>query len=646
MGLKSKRVWSGVAALCVAASAGALINAPAAYALGTLAGPATVKSAGGAANLYTGDSNTVFTLGLPASSACAGDSANDGYFVQSYIVPAAVDPATLTFDNNGPIPAGTGASLRQPMYTTTGSPYVDQLTAPASPAPGPGPIINIPNFTYNVYTPGDIPAGAYNIGIACTQGSPSATQLKTFYNTQMVFTTNAGGGPAQVTFTVGAVPAAPTLNTVTPGDAQLSAAFTPAAVPPIDPPTTGYTATATPTPSGAPVTASGATSPIVIPGLTNGTTYNVTVRATNLHGNSAESNVVSGTPVPGLRPPVTGLTATAGAPGSGSATLAWTTPTGPAPTGYQVVVNGPSAGTVGPSNPLPAGATGATVTGLTPGSYTFTVTPLHPAPFVATSATSNSISMVSSTVLIQDVTVTRPTGAIVLTQVCGKHGAIPADTAGTIGFPTGSLPAIGAVAAGTAPTTGAAPGGPADPKFAEYPYPENPDGTPNATYPTHCGIDLGVAKLIKNGPGRGQFFATSGVLNQVTVVDTRDTDTGWGITGTMGTFTKTGDATKTFSGSQLGWNPVMTDDTDPFTDSEGTTYDQTVVAGAVVNPNSPNASGLSTGKTLGSAAGLAGSAPTFTGGLGVADLDARLKLLIPITEVSGVYTGVLTVTVA
>ena len=645
MRLKIKRAWAGVATLCVAASAGALINAPAAFALGSLAGPATVKTAGGGANLYTGDGSTAFTLRPPAGAACAGDSANDGYLVQSYIVPAAVDPATLQFDANGPVPAGVGASLRQPLFDTTGTPYVNALTAPASPAPGPGPIINIPNFDFTLLSPGDIPAGTYNVGIACTQGATSATQLKTFWNGQMAFTTNPAGGPPQVSWTVGTVPAAPTQAPLTVGDGQLTANFTPVAS---DPPTTGFTATATPT-SGppTPISATGgaAATSIVIPGLTNGQQYSVTVRATNLLGNGPLSNAVLGTPVNAPRPAVTGLTATPGAAGSGIVTLTWVTPTGTAPTGYQVDVS-PVAGTVVPANPIPAGATTAQVTGLAPGSYTFTVTPLHPAPFVGQSASAGPVNLTSATILIQDVTVTRPAGAIVLTQICGKNGPIPADTSGTVGFPSGSLPAVPAAGPGTAPTTGATPGGPPDGQFAQYPYPENPDGTPNATYPTHCGINLGIAKLIKTGPGRGQFFAASGVLNQVTVVDTRDTDTGWGVTGTMSTFTKTGDVTKTFSGSQLGWSPVMTSDSALFTDSSGVSYDQLVLPGAIVNPNTPNATGLSTGRTLGSAAGLAGTSPTFTGGLGVAELDARLKLLIPVTEVSGVYTGTLTMTVA
>ena len=160
----------------------------------------------------------------------------------------------------------------------------------------------------------------------------------------------------------------------------------------------------------------------------------------------------------------------------------------------------------------------------------------------------------------------------------------------------------------------------------EYPYPAAPN------YPTHCGVALGNAKLITSGPGAGQFFQASGLLNQVTVVDTRDTDTGWTINGTMGTFSAgTG---LTFTGSQLGWNPV-TSDTDSFTSSDGTVYDQVVTPGPAVLPNTAVASGLSSGRAL-------GSAPAGDG-LGIATLDARLKLLIPVWAFSGNYTGTLTI---
>ena len=619
------RAWSVVAALASSAVLLPLLAPSVANAAGVLQGAAEVRNAGGAAVLNTGNSDTTFTLRLPAGAACTGDSANDGYRVQSYMVRASVNPSTLQFNAAGPTPGGLGASFSQPLFTTASSGYVNANTANATTPPGPGPIVNIPDFNMAVFSPGDIPAGAYNLGIACTLGAASTTQMRGYWNIPVTVTTNvATGGTAQVTWNVGAVPTAPTLTAVTVGESQLTAAFTPVASTPA---TSGFTATATP-PSGPAITATGASSPIVIPGLTNGTAYSVTVRATNTAGNSTESNSISGTPAIAARPPVTGLTAVPGS--AGEVLVSWTGPTGPAPTGYSLTVAPADAGPFTPG----ASATSQNVTGLTAGTlYSFTVTPTHVAPNFATPASVQATPL-SAQILQQQLTVTRPVGALVLTQVCGVNGALGVEAA-QLGFPAGTLPAVAADTVGSAPFTNW-PGTVQQDSatFAEYPYPvDDVTGVPNATYPTNCGIDLGIAKLVTSGLGSGQFFRASGVLNQVSVVDTRDADLGWTVNGTMSAFTS---GANTFSGSQLGWTPVVTDDSDAFTDSNGTAYDQVVLPGTGVAPNTANASGLSSGRSLGTASG--GS------GLGIGVLDARLKLLIPVTANSGVYSGILSIT--
>lgn len=80
------------------------------------------------------------------------------------------------------------------------------------------------------------------------------------------------------------VPGAPTIGLATAGDEQASVAFTApadnggAAI-------TEYTVTSTP----GDIEETGASSPIVVTGLTNATEYTFTVRATNSAGDSAES---------------------------------------------------------------------------------------------------------------------------------------------------------------------------------------------------------------------------------------------------------------------------------------------------------------------------------------------------------------------
>lgn len=197
-----------IAALLVAGSGVWVLGAQAA---GTNAGNATAVDPANGQPLTSGTKATDFTLKLPAGAACSGDSANDAYRVQSYHVKSTVDPASLTFDSSGPMPNGTGANFSQPLYATNGNPYIDGQTAPATPAPGPGPVTNIPAFDFSLYDAGTLPAGTYNLGIACTKGNASATQQDKYWN--IVFTVAAdqswvaanptGGGATTTTTAAG-----------------------------------------------------------------------------------------------------------------------------------------------------------------------------------------------------------------------------------------------------------------------------------------------------------------------------------------------------------------------------------------------------------------------------------------------------------
>ena len=191
-----------------------------------------------------------------------------------------------------------------------------------------------------------------------------------------VIATNANGNSlpssASNSVTPSGVPGAPTIGTATNGDTQATVTFTPpvsnggSAI-------TGYTATSNPGNK----TGTGAVSPIIVTGLTNGTVYTFTVVATNVYGSSlpsSASNSVTPLGVPGA--PTIG-TATEG---NTQATVTFTAPVsnGGSPiTGYTVTSNPGNISGTGAVSPI-------IVTGLTNGTaYTFTV--------IATNANGNSL---------------------------------------------------------------------------------------------------------------------------------------------------------------------------------------------------------------------------------------------------------------
>jgi len=168
-----------------------------------------------------------------------------------------------------------------------------------------------------------------------------------------------------------------------------------------------------------------------------------------------------------------------------------------------------------------------------------------------------------------------------------------------------------------------------DPRFANYPFPSP------ATYPTECGVNLGTATIVNSGPLAGQYFEANGFINEVTISDARDTDNGWEVRGQMSNFVGTVSNTNTIDGDYLGWTPYI-QNTTPTT---GFGYTQTVAAGAQVLPGTGvvTGSGLGTGRRL--------SIATENLGLGIAQMDARLRMLIPLQANNDVYTGILNFTV-
>lgn len=142
------------------------VGAPRASAAGVRAGKAVVVSdAGSTDRRDSGGSATTFSLQLPQGASCPGDSANDNYRVQSFLVPARDDPGTFTYYSDSAVGPG-----RYALYDIHTNPYIQAQTANATKPGGPGPIVDIPALNFAVFDkpPGLLPPGRYHIGIACS----------------------------------------------------------------------------------------------------------------------------------------------------------------------------------------------------------------------------------------------------------------------------------------------------------------------------------------------------------------------------------------------------------------------------------------------------------------------------------------------
>ncbi|WP_433083566.1 Ig-like domain repeat protein [Dactylosporangium sp. CA-052675] len=136
-------------------------------------------------------------------------------------------------------------------------------------------------------------------------------------------------------------------------------------------------------------------------------------------------------------------------------------------------------------------------------------------------------------------------------------------------------------------------------------------------------VDMGTAHL--QGTGDARHFHAEGNLKNVNVSDGRDqTVPGWSVTGQVGDFTNTADATKKFSGTSLGWQPAVV-----AQNAAGN-----VVAGPAVG------TGVNPGLTSASSLGGAQAGK----GLGDSKLGAALSLDFPKGTTPGTYAATITIT--
>jgi hypothetical protein len=226
---------------------------------------------------------------------------------------ATLAPTTFTVtvtDANGATSSQPFTLSANPALAATRAVPTTRLTAggpltpfvPVTTAGGSAPVV------YRV-TGGALPTGvAFDTLTATLSGTPAGALALTTYT---VTATDVTGATAVETFTleVTGAPSAPVVGAVTPGDTALTVAFS---APATDggSPVTNYEYSTDGGQGWHARSPADVTTPLVIGGLTNGTTYQVALRAVNASGVGAASAAVSGTPrtVPGA-PAITAVAA-------------------------------------------------------------------------------------------------------------------------------------------------------------------------------------------------------------------------------------------------------------------------------------------------------------------------------------------------
>ncbi len=140
-----------------------------------------------------GASATVFTLALPEGATCPGDSANDQWRVNSFIIPADRDPGDLEYLVGDPEGEGNWS-----LYGVDTNPMIFEFTIPNVAAGLPGIIPEIRPMSFGVFPPGTLPAGRYRMGIACAYFADTGT----YWDTEIVIATDADDEPGQITWSI------------------------------------------------------------------------------------------------------------------------------------------------------------------------------------------------------------------------------------------------------------------------------------------------------------------------------------------------------------------------------------------------------------------------------------------------------------
>ena len=152
--------------------------------------------------LTSGDGTTPFLVRMPDGAVCPGDSFNDQWRIQSFMVSSETDVGTLSYGVIGPEgPQQLALFGADPAASS----FANILTPANAVAGQPGSINTPPPFSLAVAAGELIPSGGYRIGIACTYFGATAL----YWDTEIEVTRAATGEPSDLSWTLPGLAAEP-----------------------------------------------------------------------------------------------------------------------------------------------------------------------------------------------------------------------------------------------------------------------------------------------------------------------------------------------------------------------------------------------------------------------------------------------------
>ena len=170
--------------------------------------PGTAPTAGQTLSVTSGDATSDWKLTLTApNNTCPGDGLAS-FRWSTFMVPASVDAATLTWNSSGPVPPA-GLTAVYPLFSNTGSPQIQK-----TPSIGDALITGVPAFyDFAAISTLSVPNGDYKIGYACHK----AGQTERYWQTLITVSGSTATGfnfavstPPVTTTTVAPTTVAPT----------------------------------------------------------------------------------------------------------------------------------------------------------------------------------------------------------------------------------------------------------------------------------------------------------------------------------------------------------------------------------------------------------------------------------------------------